>query len=160
MKIAYKGQIFYIDQEDYDYFKAHNWYIQQGGYLKYGTKIDGKHKTFLFHREVVGGDLKGMQVDHINRNKLDNRKANLRVSTNSQNLFNRGKTVLNTSGYKGVTRRSVNRWIAQTIFCGTYLYLGSFDNPVEAARAYDKKALELHGEFACINFPEEHNVNG
>lgn len=97
----------------------------------------------------------GTMVDHINGNGLDNRKENLRVVTNSQNLMNRGKNKNNTSGYKGVLWDKVrNKWIALIGFNNKNIYLGRFFTKNEAAFAYNAKAEELFGEFAQINIIE------
>ncbi len=94
---------------------------------------------------------KGEVVDHINRNKLDNRRANLRICTQSQNLMNRGKTKANTSGYKGVTRYR-GKWLAQIGFKDgakrRYIHIAKFDNAIEAAQAYYAVALQIAGEYA------------
>ena len=114
------------------------------------------------HREITNAP-KGMQVDHINGNTLDNRKENLRVCTRSQNMMNRGKQNNNKSGYKGVSymkKKDPNYeypkpWRAQ-IKCPTnqkVIHLGCYKYPEQAARAYDKKAIELFGEYAQLNFP-------
>lgn len=105
------------------------------------------------HRLIMGFP-EGKYVDHINGNSLDNRKSNLRVCTNSENQRNRYKTIRNTSGYKGVrlnTKR--NKYDAEIGHHGKHYYLGTFLNPVDAAKAYDEMARKLHGEFAVLNFP-------
>ena len=88
-------------------------------------------------------------IDHINGNTLDNRKVNLRIATRQQNNANR--IVKNTLGYRGV-RINGNRYGAQIKFNGELIWLGTFDTKEEAAIAYDKKAVELFGEFAVLNF--------
>lgn len=92
------------------------------------------------------------QVDHINGDGLDNRKSNLRICNGSQNRCNKGKPKNNTSGYKGVTWHTPNKkWVAQIAVNGKHSYIGSFKTKEEAAKAYNKKAKELHGEFARLN---------
>tara|TARA_R110000824_G_scaffold396554_1_gene598108 strand:- start:1212 stop:1535 length:324 start_codon:yes stop_codon:yes gene_type:complete len=98
---------------------------------------------------------KGMQVDHINRNPLDNRKSNLRICTNAENSYNTGPQKNNTSGYKGVSwRKDAKKWTAY-IGHAPKSHLGYFDTPEEAAKARDAKAKELHGEYAHLNFPDK-----
>ena len=98
-----------------------------------------------------------MFVDHINRNSLDNRKANLRPATPSQNVRNRAKNTNRTytSKYKGVTwNRCIKPWRAHIHFNHKLISLGSFDDEIRAAKAYDRAARRYHGEFAVLNFPE------
>jgi hypothetical protein len=89
-------------------------------------------------------------VDHKNGDTLDNRQENLRVITRGDNTLNQGMSKNNTSGFKGV-RREGNVWSAQVKRKGVYFYLGCFKTKEEAARAYDRKAIELFGEFARTN---------
>jgi HNH endonuclease len=95
----------------------------------------------------------GMEVDHINGDGLCNLRENLRVCTKAENMRNRGKQINNTSGYKGVYfNKHAKKFSAQIKLYGKAIYLGLYDSPVEAARAYDAKARELFGEFAVTNF--------
>lgn len=88
-------------------------------------------------------------IDHINGDSLDNRRSNLRYCTYSQNLMNTHK-VRSASGYKGVYRHR-KRWYAHITLNGRRFYLGLFKTPQDAAHAYNAKAKELFGEFACLN---------
>ena len=109
------------------------------------------------HRLLLGATNPKMQVDHINGNKLDNRKENLRLATNQQNQHNVGKRKNNTSGYKGVSwYRKRKKWKAAIKHNKKSIHLGYYDTPEEASRAYDKAAVEFFGEFAHLNFPGEH----
>jgi len=94
----------------------------------------------------------GMFCDHINRNGLDNRKANLRPATHTQNVWNRRKfKPYSRSKYKGVD--DMKRWRARIRVNGKRIYLGSFKTELDAAHAYDKAARKYHREFASLNFP-------
>jgi hypothetical protein len=110
--------------------------------------------TILMHRVIVGA-ARGQQVDHINGDTLDNRRANLRIATHAENQRNRARSRNSLSGYKGVSPpANGKRWTA-TIHAGDRrVHLGSFDTAEDAARAYDKAAREMHGDFARLNFPE------
>lgn len=90
-------------------------------------------------------------IDHINRNTLDNRRKNLRICNYLENSRNRSKSINNKSGYKGVIKIG-NKWFANIVNKYKHYSLGYFQTPIEAAKAYDKKAKKLHGEFACLNF--------
>ena len=104
------------------------------------------------HRFLLS-DQKGKIVDHINRNRLDNRKANLRYATRSQNGFNR-INVKHSSIYKGVFYRKVSKkWGASIRSPDKKIHLGLFLDEIEAAKVYDEAAKKYHGEFAVLNFP-------
>lgn len=128
------------------------WHISDRGYIRTSTK----HGFTPLHRIVLaihGIDIpNGMQVDHINRNKLDNRLSNLRVVTPAQNNLN--KPVASTkkaSIYKGVHKTASGRWQAMIWHKGKNHGLGSYETPEEAAMVYDMKAKELYGDYAFIN---------
>jgi len=108
------------------------------------------------HREVLKVP-DNMLVDHINHKGLDNRKANLREATHSENRYNRAKPSNPAqSKYKGVYWRKRNRkWQAQINFNKKRIYLGTFSDEIEAAKAYDRAARKYHGQFAYLNFPND-----
>jgi hypothetical protein len=121
-----------------------------------GTRtIDGvKEQTYL-HRLLMSPS-KDEIVDHIDGNGLDCRRHNMRVGTQQQNTFNRNKRAGSKTPYFGVYQlRNQKSWNARIRQGGQSHYLGYFSTPEEAARAYDKKAYELRGEFARLNFPSE-----
>jgi len=96
----------------------------------------------------------GMFCDHINHNGLDNRRANLRPVTLTQNVWNRRKFKKpSRSKYKGVDwSTEMKRWRARIRVNGKRIYLGSFKHEIEAAKAYDTAAAKYHGQFAALNF--------
>lgn len=100
-----------------------------------------------------------MMIDHKNGNGLDNRRSNLRFCTNAQNQHNQrkwgsrsGKPL--SSRYKGVSWHRRGHWRAKIQAQGKRRYLGQFQSEEAAARAYDRAARELHGEFAVLNFSD------
>lgn len=114
-----------------------------------------KRQKIIFMHRIIMNPPKGMFVDHINGDGLDNRRENLRICTISQNTANSVRPSTNTSGYKGVqsSGRSTRPWKATIHAKGITKYLGAYRTKEEAAIAYDKKAVELYGEFAKLNFP-------
>ena len=142
-------KICYIDLEDLEKVSQFYWWVDIKGYVAATTE---KYTTTRMHNFLMG-----KWVDHIDRNQLNNRKSNLRKCTPSQNMMNRTKAEQTTSKYKGVhLNPKLNKWAVEVKCEGKRINLGLFENEEEAARAYDAKALELFGEFAAINFPEEH----
>lgn len=94
-------------------------------------------------------------VDHINRNKLDNRRCNLRLATTQQNAWNRSKhSGLTYSDYLGVAKRYLDKdsWVASISIDGTNYPLGVFETQEEAAYVRDQFAMQLHGEYGVLNF--------
>ena len=93
----------------------------------------------------------GIMVDHRFGNTLDCRKSKLRFADKFQNQWNK-KRQKSKSGFKGVTRNGKNRWMAKIEVKGKTIYLGNFQDPKDAAKAYDRGAKEHFGEFAEVNF--------
>lgn len=155
------GYIAIVDDEDYEYLNQFNWMVTIKPRMKtpYAdrriTYSRGNYGHITMHRDIF--NLKRgnkTQIDHINKNGLDNRRCNLRICTQSQNMTNIDKPKTNTSGYKGVSWHNQGlKWRAQIRVNGEYYSLGLYTNKEDAARAYDKKARELCGEFAVLNFP-------
>ena len=144
------GYVSIVDDDDYNELSRHSW----------SGAVDGRQKELVYARSWTGGAMhrrimkasKGLVVDHINHDTLDNRKANLRICTNTQNTqwqANRpGKT-----GYRGV-HINKTRFQARIRNDGKSIHIGYFATALEAARAYDTAALDLRGEFAVLNFED------
>jgi hypothetical protein len=145
-----EGQFAIVDAADYEWLKQHQWHFWNG----YAARQE-KRKTIYMHREIMQPP-KGMVVDHINHNKGDDRRVNLRVCTQRENILNHTKKGQSISRFKGVEYNRLRRkWYVRIRFHGERIRIGYFDDEVEAARAYDRKAVELSGVFACLNFPDE-----
>ena len=111
-------------------------------------------RTVALHRFLTNAP-KGMVVDHIDGNGLNNRQSNLRVCTQRQNLYN-SRPKGRHSQYKGVCwDKYRKRWVVYVRYEGRNIVVGRFRDEAEAARAYDRKAYELFGEYAYLNFPHE-----
>lgn len=167
------GQGFHalVSPEDFERVDAYTWHLKRKtdkpAELYAQTRVrltpgrDGSKLTVLMHRFILGAE-RGQQVDHINGNPLDNRRENLRIASNSQNQQNvRHSANQKRGGFKGVYwHKASGKWMA-SIGCGPLkptgkrarVYLGLFTEPAEAARAYDRAALEHFGEYAALNFP-------
>ncbi len=148
-----KGLFATVDAADYEWLSQYKWTALVTGGKVYAIRSE-KSMTILMHRQIMNPP-RGMVIDHINGNGANNCRCNLRTCTCQQNLCNtrpRG----GRSKYKGVRYdKRRNKWIAEIYHKGKRYYLGSFDNEIEAARAYDAKAADLFGPYARLNFPDE-----
>jgi hypothetical protein len=143
------GRTSLIDAEDYPLVKAYPWATSGHRYVRTRHYFGGKVYSLLMHRIVMMLPHEGERVvDHINHDSLDNRKANLRVCTHQQNIFNSPISRASTSGVKGVWRNGKYRWTANVRKNGVN-YGKSFRNKEDAAAWVREKRIELHGEFAC-----------
>jgi hypothetical protein len=140
----------YVDAADFERVNQWHWRMHGG----YAARIESG-KVIYMHREIMKPP-KGMVVDHVNGNGFDNTRANLRNVTRRQNAHNMSKHVGTNSLYKGVgPGRKEGTWYARIGWKGAYLRAGPFTDEAEAGRAYDRMAVELFGEVARLNFPEE-----
>lgn len=154
------GRVALVDDEDFDRLSPFKWFshlvaksTSRNYYARRNSKIIGgvRAPPVYMHREVIGA-ARGQIVDHINGDTLDNRRVNLRIVTASQNNMNRksGRPFMLKGAYP-----SGRRWTSSIQIDGQNHYLGCFATAEQAARAYDRKAFELFGEFAKLNFPHE-----
>lgn len=137
-----------MDDEDFESLSQYKWYFMSKGYAFTQSKQKNKIRHSIYmHRQIMGFP-EGLQVDHINGNKLDNRKCNLRLATNSQNHCNRGKQSNNTSGYKGVFwHKRTQKWVARIGLNRKGISLGLYADPKDASAAYLAASAKYHGEF-------------
>jgi len=143
------GHLALVDAEDLPELEKYRWHIANGYAKRCLKREDGKSKSMPMHRQIMKPPL-GMFVDHIDGNRLNNTKANLRICTPQQNAKNRKQSAARNGKYKGVRQRG-GRFEAAIQRDGRNVHLGSFVTAEDAAYAYDCAAKELHGEFACLN---------
>lgn len=147
-----KGFTALVDDEDFELLSKHKWGVLITGrnkiYARRGITVRGKKIAILMHRIILNVPI-DFQVDHINGNSLDNRKENLRICTSQQNSMNRKNT---KSLAKGVRfRKDHKKFQARIVLNGKEKHLGYFNSCDEAAKAYNKAALEYFGSFAKLN---------
>ena len=133
------------------------------GYLTVSLSKDKSSSTQSVHRLVAREFLENpgnkTSVDHIDRDKTNNNITNLRWATQSENLGNGSKRTKGSSNFKGVSRlKRTGKWQAQIKNKGRSIHLGYFDDEIDAANAYNAKAIELFGEYACLNKIDEDNT--
>jgi hypothetical protein len=151
-----KGAIALVDDIDYNLVMSYKWHLDASGYAAHSfwDASTGKKHNVRLHRLLIR--VKPLfTVDHVNGNRLDYRRANLRIATREQNMWNRRKFANRTSQFKGVKWRKLKsggHWQATVTYHGKRQHLGSFDSEYHAALVYDWAASELFGDFARINF--------
>ena len=155
---------FQIDEEDIHLLEA-GWYMVDKlmGYVIYEWYDVTLHKVFResVHRLVMmyhygKSSLQNMVVDHINGDTSDNRKSNLQICTQAQNIYKQRRRTSSKTGYRGVhfcQYKKPPQYLAQIASKPNYKYIGYFMTAEEAAHAYDKEAKERYGSFAYQNFP-------
>jgi hypothetical protein len=139
-----------LDAADRANFGRHAWRLGSNGYAVRSETTGGTKRTIYLHREVAGTP-PGVLTDHVNGNRLDNRRANLRVATRGENNAN-SRDRPRRSGFRGVYwHRQAGRWVSQISVDGRLRHLGLFDDPEDAAMAYDLAAREAWGPYARTN---------
>lgn len=151
-----KGDSFIIDLDDYDKVKNYNWYIHTSDYV-----VSSSERKISIHRLIMGAydnDSK-LMIDHINHDKSDNRKCNLRFVTNSQNQMNKDVGTNNSSGFRGISwHKNKNGWISQIQINGKLKYLGLFRDIKDAIAARVEAEKKYFSDF---NYnPNEWNLVG
>ena len=153
-----EGLVALVDDEDYPLASRFAWtpsLRRQTCYAYCAMRVGGRWTTRTMHRLLMRPD-PGLVVDHINGNGLDNRRCNLRVCTQSQNVANQRAHVGTSSRYRGVSRLRNGRWQVGIYHDGRRRFIGNFEDEVDGALAYDLSALSVFGEFARPNFLEVH----
>lgn len=147
-----KGQFALVDALDFAWLIQRRWCCNNKGYAVHYATFNGIRQVQSMHREIMAHILgrpipTHLQVDHINGNRLDNRRENLRLATRSQNQANKGTPTNNTSGYKGVSWRA-GKWEARLRHHHRLIHLGRFQTEIEAALAYAAATRLLNADFA------------
>jgi hypothetical protein len=147
------GGLALIDAQDTQRVDRFAWYLAHRGYVQTVCRVAGTLRIIRLHQLLL--DFPKSMIDHRDRNKLNNCRANLRHCTNSQNQANR-VAMPHSSVFKGVTVQArTGRFESQIWHNNKRIYLGTFDSEVDAALAYDREALRRFGEFSCLNFSAE-----
>jgi hypothetical protein len=148
------GHIALIDEQDWELVAPYPWRAHSNRRLPAGLYVCALVPQLRFgythirlHRLITRA-VAGVVVDHVNRDGLDNRRQNLRLSTNAHSRLGCD----NTSGYKGVSwHKGTRKWQARASVGGVNRHLGLFKDPWDAAQAYNEAALATWGEFAYLN---------
>ena len=142
-----KGKFALVNEDKFEELSRYNWHLNGQGYASSGIK----GRIIRMHRFILNIP-KETEVDHINHNRLDNRKENLRFATRSQNNWNRSLNKNNTSGYKGVSwNKKVGKWESRIRVFGKRFNLGFFGDVIGGATSYNEAAKKYFGEFANLN---------
>ena len=142
-----------VEPRDFEKLNKHKWYAKRCMNRFYAHRKNEAGINVGMHREIMK-PWRGYCVDHINGDGLDNRRANLRIVTIAENNYNKRKSLnVRSSQYKGVSIDKRNKkWRAIIYYKYRKISLGSYENEIDAAKAYDEAAKELFGEFAKLNF--------
>ena len=159
-----KGKVALVDDEDFEYLNQFKWQankIRNTFYANRNFRIyKNKQGKIYMHRLILKAK-KEYVIDHIDGDTLNNQKKNLRICTHSENMRNSKIPINNTSGYKGVSYiKRDKKWEAYITFNNKLLNLGTFTDPINAAKAYNAAAVKYHGKFAKLNvIPKENLLN-
>ena len=146
-----KGKLALVDDEDFEHINQFSWYYSNGYAYRPLPRKTRKKPSISMHRLIMD-DPAGKEVDHINGNRLDNRRSNLRICTKAENRRNLGLRSTNSTGFKGVCfRKDIKKYQAQITVNSKSVYLGYYPTAQQAAHAYNDAAVKYYGEFARLN---------
>lgn len=146
-----QGQFALVSDRDYKELSKYKWYARRQRKTYYAKRhykvVEGRPIHILMHTQIMGTP-SGMDIDHRDGNGLNNQRRNLRVTTRSQNMMNKGKPSNNTSGFKGVSlHKQKSKWQAEIVVNGKRIYLGIYSTPEIASKSYIKACKKYHGAF-------------
>lgn len=149
------GTVCIVDEEDFEILNRHKWRLVGAGYVsRNSVKLVTKRQKTIYLHKILLDCPDGYEVDHINKNKLDNRKANLQICDRKENCRKRPKCKRTkhqqSSIYKGVSKHQ-GKWRARIFYNNKEISLGRFDCEIEAAKSYNQAALTYFGKFATLN---------
>jgi hypothetical protein len=149
-----KNKVALVDDDVFDQLSQHKWRCI-GIDFRYAARRIRRprqpEQAIYMHREIMAAPA-GLLVDHINGNSLDNRRCNLRLVTDAENNRNKRQRSDNTSGFTGVNfAKRERKWRVSITVNSRNIYIGFFENEVDAARAYNEAAVKHHGQFARLN---------
>ena len=138
-----KGKVALVDNDDFEMVSKKKWrFIERKDGTGYASRTEGKvgeRFEWYMHWEIIGKPSNGLVVDHINRNKLDNRKENLRVITHRENLRNTDRA------FSGAYRTKGKKYFSMIGSKGKYIYLGTFDSKEDATKKYREAEKNIYG---------------
>ncbi len=159
IKLTNSERVALVDDEDFEEISKYKWHFH-GGRARTTRHDPKKYKETARRSRIVGTYMHRMllkagptdEIDHVDRNPLNNKKSNLRFCTRSQNIQNTPRRAMGSNTYKGVTyRKESGAWRARIVVNGKRLSLGEGRDPKELARLYNAAALKYHGAFAHLN---------
>jgi hypothetical protein len=145
------GKLVLVDECDAEKLSGIKFHLSPYGYARTRKRENGKITVHMMHHMITGKPPAGLVADHINGNRLDNRRSNLRFCTMGQNNMNVRAYAKNKTGFKGVQPQGLSSYSAAIGYLGKNIHLGTFKDPVSAAIAYNEAAKRYHGEFALLN---------
>lgn len=147
-----QGKIALVDDEDFDFLNQWKWFALKSNRTFYAARTAGRKEIIYMHRFILGLIDSKKISDHIDRDGLNNQRSNLRIASKRQSGANRNSFTNSSSKFLGVSwDKKSNKWRASIKDESKNNNLGVFVNELDAAVAYNKKALEVHGEFANLN---------
>ena len=153
-----QGKVALVDDEDYEWLSQWKWHVRQDNEAFYAIRNYPSKTLLQMHNAIweyhYGPISEGYTVDHVDLRSLNNQKENFRLATPTQQNQNRKILSSNTSGFVGVAwHKATNKFQARITVDKKRIWLGLFDDPIEAARVRDRAVIEHYGDFAKLNFP-------